>query len=57
MLPRRKERSLPLSKYYSGHGEKVMRSMRKTYGSAEKAKQVFYATKNKRKKNGRSQPK
>lgn len=40
---------MPLSKYFSGSGEKVMKSMKKTYG-AEKAKEVFYATANKRKK-------
>lgn len=45
---------MPLSKYFSGHGEKVMSSMRKTYG-AEKAKKVFYATANKRKGLGPSE--
>lgn len=43
---------MPLSNYFSGHGDKVMSSMRKTYGSS-KAKQVFYATANKRKKKRR----
>jgi len=38
---------MPLSKHYSGHGKKVMRKMKKTYG--KKAKEVFYATENKRK--------
>lgn len=36
---------MPLSKYYGGHGEKVMKSMKKQYGD-EKAKKVFYATAN-----------
>lgn len=40
---------MPLSKHYSGHGSKVMAMMKKTYGSAKKAKEVFYATENKRK--------
>jgi hypothetical protein len=39
---------MPISKYYSGSGRKVMRSMRKTYG-AKKAKKIFYATHNARK--------
>lgn len=38
---------MPLSEYYGGHGEKVMRSMKKQYGD-KKGKQVFYATANKR---------
>ncbi len=38
---------MPLSKYYGGHGEKVMSSMKKQYGE-KKGKQVFYATANKR---------
>jgi hypothetical protein len=38
---------MPLSKYYGGHGEKVMKSMKKQYGS-EKGERVFYATANKR---------
>lgn len=42
------EKTMPLSKHYGGHGEKVMKSMMKTYGP-EKAKEVFYATENKRK--------
>ena len=37
---------MPISKYYSGSGKKVMRSMKKTYG-AKKGKRVFYATANK----------
>lgn len=39
---------MPISKYYSGHGEKVMAAMKKEYG-AKKGKQVFYATANKQK--------
>jgi hypothetical protein len=42
---------MPLSKYFGGHGEKVMRSMVKQYGK-KKALQVFYVTANKRKKKG-----
>jgi hypothetical protein len=38
---------MPVSKYFGGHGEKVMSSMRKQYGE-EKGKQVFYATANKK---------
>lgn len=37
---------MPLSKYYSGKGEKVMSNMKKEYGD-KKGKQVFYATANK----------
>lgn len=40
---------MPISKYFSGHGEQVMANMRGKYGS-KKAKEVFYATENKRKK-------
>jgi hypothetical protein len=36
---------MPISKHYKGHGDEVMSSMKKTYGS-EKAKRVFYATEN-----------
>lgn len=39
---------MPLSKYYGGHGEKVMANMQKEYGEKE-GKRVFYATANKRK--------
>lgn len=39
---------MPLTK----KGKKVLRSMRKTYGSAKKAKQVFYASANARKIKG-----
>jgi hypothetical protein len=40
---------MPLSRYYGGSGAKVMRKMKAEYGP-EKAKRVFYATANKRKK-------
>jgi hypothetical protein len=39
---------MPISKHFGGHGQEVMTNMKKEYG-AEKAKQVFYATDNKRK--------
>ena len=39
---------MPISKYFGGHGEKVMKAMQEEYGE-EKGKQVFYATANKRK--------
>jgi hypothetical protein len=39
--------SIPLSKYYSGHGEEVMREMQSRYGS-ERGKRIFYATAAKR---------
>ena len=38
---------MPLSKYFGGHGDSVMKSMQKKYGD-KKAKQVFYATANKK---------
>ena len=41
---------MPVSKYYGGHGQEVMANMTKEYG-AEKGKNVFYATANKRKEN------
>lgn len=43
---------MPISKYYSGHGEKVMQDMKKRYGK-KKAKKVFYAKANKDKKLGK----
>lgn len=43
---------MPLSKYYGGHGEKVMAQMVARYGE-KKGKQVFYATANKRKRHHR----
>jgi hypothetical protein len=39
----------PLSRYYSGAGEKVMANMKREYGP-KKGKQVFYATLSARKK-------
>lgn len=39
---------MPLNKHYKGHGEKVMKAMKETYGE-EKAERVFYATENARK--------
>lgn len=44
---------MPLSKYFKGSGEKVMRSMKKKYGE-KKGKQVFYATANKKDMTGAS---
>lgn len=41
---------MPISKYFGGGGEKVMANTTKEYG-AEKGKQVFYATANKKKQN------
>lgn len=38
---------MPISKYFSGHGEEVMKSMMTRYGR-KKGKSVFYATANKR---------
>lgn len=35
---------MPYSKYYGGHGEEVMAKMRETYKNDTKARQVFYAT-------------
>lgn len=34
---------MPLSKYYKGKGENVMKSMKKKYGD-KKGKSIFYAT-------------
>lgn len=45
---------MPLNKYYSGHGEKVMRVMKNQYG-ADKGERVFYATANKQKGLGPSE--
>ena len=39
---------MPIGKHFGGHGEKVMKSMKKQYG-AEHGKEVFYATEQKRK--------
>jgi hypothetical protein len=38
---------MPISDYYKGHGEDVMRKMKKEYGS--RADSIFYATANRRK--------
>jgi hypothetical protein len=39
---------MPISKYFSGNGDKVMKSMTREYGE-KKGKKIFYATANKRK--------
>lgn len=39
---------MPLDKYFSGKGAKVMDNMKEQYGS-KKGKSVFYATANKQK--------
>lgn len=39
---------MPLSKYFGGHGESVMRQMKKKHGG-EEGKRIFYATVNKNK--------
>lgn len=38
---------MPISKYYKGHGNEVMASMKKKYG--KNATRIFYATANKKK--------
>jgi len=38
---------MPVSKHFAGHGKKVARSMKRTYG--KNWKRVFYATENKQK--------
>jgi hypothetical protein len=43
---------MPLSKYFGGKGEKVMASMKKSYGS-KKGERVFYATIATKKKKGK----
>lgn len=42
---------MPIEKYFSGHGEEVMSSIRKAHpgASKERIKAEFYATANKRK--------
>ena len=40
---------MPLNKHFGGNGAAVMASMKKTYPSPKKAKEVFYTTENKRK--------
>lgn len=37
---------MPVSKYYGGHGEEVMRDMKRRYGK-KRGERVFYATANK----------
>lgn len=37
---------MPLSAHYHGHGDAVMRAMKKEYG-ARKAERIFYATEQK----------
>jgi len=39
---------MPISKYYKGHGSKVMKNMKEEYGE-KKGESVFYATANKQK--------
>ncbi len=39
---------MPLSKYFKGSGEKVMKNMKSEYGD-KKGESVFYATANKQK--------
>jgi hypothetical protein len=43
---------MPLSHYFKGKGEKVMKAMKENYGE-KKGKQVFYATANKKKQTGK----
>jgi len=38
---------MPISEYYKGSGEKVMKNMKKEYGD-KKGESVFYATANKK---------
>ena len=45
-----RENNMPIKNEYGGHGEEVMKDMKKTYGK-DKGKSVFYATMNKAKKN------
>ena len=42
---------MPVSKYFKGHGDKVMANMKKEYGD-KKGKSVFYALANKDKNKG-----
>lgn len=46
---------MPISKYYSGHGRQVMKSMKEKYGE-EKGERVFYATANKRGQTAEANP-
>jgi hypothetical protein len=43
---------MPISEYYGGHGERVMKDMRKKYGN--RAKEIFYATANKRRRRAKN---
>jgi hypothetical protein len=43
---------MPISNYFGGSGETVMKSMKSTYKDPKKAKQVFYALNNKKKSKG-----
>lgn len=38
---------MPMSKHFGGEGERVMKSMMKTYKNKKTAKRVFYATEQK----------
>ena len=39
--------AMPVGEYYKGHGDEVMRKMKKRYGG-KRGERVFYATANKR---------
>ena len=45
---------MPLKRYYKGHGAKVMRGMKKKYGSKQ-GERVFYATVNSMRKGTKKQ--
>jgi hypothetical protein len=45
---------MPISKYFKGKGEKVMKNMKSEYG-ASKGESIFYATANKEKLKGSPQ--
>lgn len=47
---------MPISKYFKGSGEKVMKNMTKEYGASE-GERVFYATANKKKMKPKSEDK
>lgn len=47
---------MPLSRYYSGHGESVMREMKDRYGE-KGGERIFYATANKMKQGEDKKPK
>jgi hypothetical protein len=46
---------MPISKYFHGHGRKVMKEMKERYGE-EAGERVFYATEAKMKKSKGSKP-